>query len=232
MAARKLTLSLAIDGWLARAARPNKSAKSDRIRELALHKHFAPLHARDVSTITVADVAGVLRELAPETAVKSHTAVRAVFDYAIVMLEPHGVRFNNPADKRLLRHLGWSPKSRSENRPQPAIDWRLLPSVVSELGRMDGAAAACGILMIATGMRAKTARLAKWANIDLAARTWTPPLVDLKEASQAPFRHSSQRPGARCAQSPAHITLCVRFTLGIYSQQFPAWASSAPPGMG
>ena len=181
VAARKLTLSQAIDGWLAKAARPNKSAKSDRIRELALHKHFAPLHARDVSSITVADVAGVLRELAPETAVKSHTAVRAVFDYAIVMLEPHGVRFNNPADKRLLRHLGWSPKSRSENRPQPAIDWRLLPSVVSELGRMDGAAAACGILMIATGMRAKTARLAKWANIDLAARTWTPPLVDLKE---------------------------------------------------
>jgi integrase len=183
LAKRKLTLSQAIDGWLANAARPNKSAKSDRIRELALRTHFAPLHTRDVSVITVADVAGILRQLAPETAVKSHTAVRGVFDYAIVMLEPHGVRFNNPADKRLLRHLGWSPKSRSENRPQPAIDWRMMPSVVSELGRMDeaAAAAACVILMIATGMRAKTARLAKWANINPEARTWTPPFADLKE---------------------------------------------------
>ena len=181
VAARKLALRQAIDGWLARAAQPNKSAKSDRIRELALHKHFAPLHARDVASITVADVAGILRQLAPETAVKSHTAVRAVFDYAIVMLEPHGVRFNNPADKRLLRHLGWSPKSRSENRPQPAVDWRIMPSVVSELRNMDEAAAACVILMIATGMRAKTARLAKWANINPEARTWTPPFADLKE---------------------------------------------------
>ena len=181
VAARKLTLSQAIKGWLAKAARPNKSAKSDRIRELALHRHFAPLHARDVASITVADVAGILRDLAPETAVKSHTAVRAVFDYAIVMLEPHSVRFNNPADKRLLRHLGWSPKSRSENRPQPAVDWRIMPSVVSELGRMHEAAAACVILMIATGMRAKTARLAKWANINPEARTWTPPFADLKE---------------------------------------------------
>ena len=181
LAARELTLSQAIDGWLADAARPNKSAKSDRIRELALRTHFAPLHARDVASIKVADVAGILRKLAPETAVKSHAAVRAVFDYAIVMLEPHGVRFTNAADKGLLRHLGWSPKSRSENKPQPAVDWRIIPSVVSELGYIDEALAACVILMIATGMRAQTARLAKWANIDFEARTWTPPFLDLKE---------------------------------------------------
>jgi integrase len=35
--------------------------------------------------------------------------------------------------------------------------------------------------VIATSMRAQTARLAKWANIDLEACTWTPPLPDLKE---------------------------------------------------
>ena len=183
-AARKLTLRQAIDGWLARAP-SNKSAKSDRIRDRALRVHFAPLHASDVSKITVADVAGILRTLAPETAVKSYTAVRAVFDYALVVLEPHSVRFNNPADKGLLRHLGWSPKSRSENKPQAAVNWRIAPSVVSELSRMDEALAACVILMIATGMRAKTARLAKWANIVIDPEgknsTWTPPFPDLKE---------------------------------------------------
>jgi integrase len=179
-AARKLTLSQAIDGWLA-SARPNKSAKSDRIRDRALRVHFAPLHASDVSKITVSDVAAILRKLAPETAVKSYTAVRAVFDYALVVLEPHDVRFNNPADKGLLRHLGWSPKSRSESKPHPAVDWRIMPSVVAELSRMDEAVAACTILIIATGMRAKTARLAKWDNIDFDAGTWTPPFPDLKE---------------------------------------------------
>jgi integrase len=179
-AARKLTLSQAIDGWLAHA-RPNKSAKSDRIRDRALRVHFAPLHASDVSKITVSDVAAILRKLAPETAVKSYTAVRAVFDYALVVLEPHGVRFNNPADKGLLHHLGWSPKSRSESKPHPAVDWRIMPSVVAELSRMDEAAAACAIFIIATGVRVKTARLAKWDNIDFEAGTWTPPFPDLKE---------------------------------------------------
>jgi integrase len=184
-AARSLTLSQAIDGYLAGAPRPFKNAKSDRIRERALHIHFASLHAHDVAKIKVADVFGILRKLAPETAVKSHAAVRAVFDYAIVMLEPHGVRFNNPADKGLLRHLGWSPKSRSENKPHAAVDWRIIPSVVSELSRIDEPAAACVILMIATGMRAQTARLAKWDNIVIDPEgensTWTPPLPDLKE---------------------------------------------------
>jgi integrase len=184
-AARSLTLSQAIDGWFANAPRSNKSAKSDRIRERALHTHFKPLHGRDVASITVADVFGILRKLAPETAVKSYTAIRAIFDYAIVMLEPYDVRFNNPADKRLLRQLGWSPKSRSENKPHPAVDWRIMPSVVAELSHMDEAVAACVILMIATGMRAKTARLAKWADIVIDPQgensTWTPPFPDLKE---------------------------------------------------
>jgi integrase len=181
-AARSLTLRQAIDGWLASgAAGPNKSAKSDRIRDRALRVHFAPLHASDVSKITVSDVAAILRKLAPETAVKSYTAVRAVFDYALVVLEPHGVRFNNPADKGLLRQLGWRPKSRSESKPHPAVDWRIAPSVVSELSHMDEAVASCVILIIATGVRVKTARLAKWDNIDFEARTWTPPFPDLKE---------------------------------------------------
>jgi integrase len=181
LAARSLTLSKAIDGWLANVAPAFKNEKSSAIRDRALRVHFAPLHSRDVASITVSDVAATLRKLAPETAVKSHSAIRAVFDYAAATLEPHGVTVINPADPRRLRSVGWSPKSRSENKPHAAIDWRIMPSVVSELGRMDEAATACVILMIATGMRAKTARLAKWANINLEARTWAPSLPDLKE---------------------------------------------------
>ena len=181
LAARSLTLSKAIDGWLANAAPVFKNAKSDTIRDRALRVHFAPLHSRDIASITVSDVAVTLRKLTPETAVKSHSAIRAVFDYAAAVLEPHGVTVINPADPRRLRSVGWSPKSRSENKPHAAIDWRIMPSVVSELGRMDEAAAACVILIIATGMRTQTARLMKWADIDFEARTWAPPLVDLKD---------------------------------------------------
>ena len=118
------------------AAQPNKSAKSDAIRERALHVHFAPLHARDVASDHrrryCRDFAS---SLLPKPRSKAHTALRAVFDYATVVLEPHDVRFNNPADKRLLRHLGWTPKSRSENKPHPAVDWRIMPSVVGELSQ-------------------------------------------------------------------------------------------------
>ena len=179
--ARKLTLDKAIDDYLADAARPYKNAKSTAIRDRALRVHFAPLHSRDVASIMAVDVAAVLRALASETASKAQSTIRAVFDYAAATLEPHGVAIVNPADPRRLRQLGWSPKSRGEGGSHAAVDWRIMPEVVSELGRMDDVAAACMLLIVATAVRAGTARLAKWSDIDLEARVWTPPLADLKE---------------------------------------------------
>jgi integrase len=178
--AHKLTLDKAIKGWLA-IARPYKNAKSDRIRNRALRVHFAPLHSRDVASIKAVDVAAVLRALASETASKAQSTIRAVFDYAAAMLEPHGVVIVNPADPRRLRQLGWSPKSRSEGGSHAAVDWRIMPEVVSKLSRMDDIGAACTLFILATGVRAGTARLAKWSDIDLEGRVWTPPFADLKE---------------------------------------------------
>jgi integrase len=179
--ARTLTLGAAIDGWLANAARTYKNTKSDRIRERALRVHFAPLHSHDVASIKAADVAEILRSLAPETASKAHSAIRTVFDYAAATLEPHSVVIVNPADPRRLQPLGWAPKSRSESKPHPAVHWRVVPSVVGELTQMDAVDAACLLFIIATGIRSKTARLTKWDNIDFGERTWTPPFADLKD---------------------------------------------------
>ena len=97
------------------------------------------------------------------------------------MLEPHGVPITNPTDPRRLRQLGWSPKSRSESKPHPAVHWSLMPEVVAELSRTSDVDASCMLLIVATGVRSETARLTKWANIDFEARTWTPPFADLKD---------------------------------------------------
>jgi integrase len=179
--ARSLTLMKAIDGWLAQAALPFKNVKSDRIRERALRVHFAPLHHRDVATITATDVAGILRPLAPETASKAHSVIRSIFDFAATALEPHGVVIINPADPRRLRSVGWAPRSKGDSKPHAAVDWRVMPSVAAKLERMEDVAAACALFIAATAVRAGTARLAKWSDINLDQCIWTPPLVDLKD---------------------------------------------------
>ena len=130
---------------------------------------------------------------AHETAKKSHTAIRAIFDYSATVLEPHGVRMANPADPRRLRSLGWAPKSRSDSKAHAAVEWRVMPSVVAELGRTDDVAATCALFIVATAVRAGTARLAKWSDFVLDPEgensTWTPPLADLKDGRhhQRPF---------------------------------------------
>jgi integrase len=177
-AARSLTLLQAIE----RSPAPSyKNPKSDEVRDRALRVHFAPLHARDVASITAADVASILRTLADQTAIKAHAAIRRVFDYATATLEPYGVPINNPAEPRRLRAVGWSAKPSGESTQHPAVHWRVMPEVVAELERMDDVSAACAQYIAATGVRAQTARLTKWDNIDFKARTWTPPFVDLKE---------------------------------------------------
>jgi Arm DNA-binding domain len=144
MAARTLTVGDAVDRGLA-IAPAFKNAKSTAIRERALRVHFAPLHSRDVTTITALDVASILRTLTPQTAIKAHIAVRRVFDYAITTLEPHGVSMVNPADPRRLRHVGWTPQSPKASTPHPSLDWRRMPEFMAELARYDSVNAAASL---------------------------------------------------------------------------------------
>jgi integrase len=188
-AARTQTLIAAIDGYLANAAPKFKNAQSAQIRDRALRIHFAPLHSRDVTSIATADIASILRPLAAQTAIKTHSAIRAVFDYAATVLEPHGVSLVNPADPRRLRSLGWSPASPRSSVPHPSLDWRRMPEFMAELALHDDADARCLEFIILTASRAGAARLAKWANIDLERRVWSVPIADLKDSKHrtAPF---------------------------------------------
>ena len=188
-AARSLKLSKAIDDYLAKAAPAYKNVASVRIRERALRVHFAPLHSRDVAAITAADVANILRTLKPQTAIKAHTAIRAVFDYATTVLEPHGVVIVNPADPRRLRSLGWSPASPRSSVPHPSLDWRRMPEFMAELARHGGVEARCLAFIILTVSRVGAARQAKWRDIDLERGLWSVPIPDLKDSKHrtAPF---------------------------------------------
>ena len=69
------------------------------------------------------------------------------------------------------------------------------------------------LLIIATAVRAKTARLAKWSDIDLEARTWTPPLADQRtgNTTSAPLSYrSTPSRSTRSALAPArrHRAMC------------------------
>jgi integrase len=136
-----------------------------------------------------ADVAGILRTLKPQTAVNSHAAIRAVFDYATAVLEPHGVIISNPADPRRLRALGWTSKSTRASTPHPALDWRQTPEFMAELARHADVDARCLAFAILTVVRAGAARLAKWRDYDPERRIWSVPILDLKDSKYrtAPF---------------------------------------------
>ena len=151
---------------------------------------FAPLHAKDVAKITPADIADVLRMLKPETASRAYTAIRAVFDYAEVVLLPYGVMISNPANTRSLAALGWKRKSRKTHVQQPAVHYEHVPEVVSELRALDCDDVRCLLLIIATGLRCGTVRAAKWADIDFTERLWRVPPADLKTGKDRdePFR--------------------------------------------
>jgi Arm DNA-binding domain len=181
LAARSLTLSGTIDRYLAEAAPTYKNAKGESGRRRALNVSFAPLHAKDVTEITAVDVARILKSLKPETARKAHAAIRSVFDFGATVLEPHGVTMVNPANLQRLKFLGWSPLPANERGQHAALDWRVVPQLVAELTEQQDVAAACFAFIVSTTVRAKTARLTKWSDIDLKSRLWTPPLIDLKD---------------------------------------------------
>jgi integrase len=188
-AAKALTLGQAIDSWRVKAAPKYKSAKSEAIRDRVLQTHFASLREQDVASITATDVAGILRGLRPQTAIKACGVIRAVFDFAATTLEPHGVLIVNPADPRRLKALGWAPKSVKASIAHPALDWREAPAFMAALASLDSIEARCLSFIIYTAARAGAARAAKWANIDLEKRLWAAPAQDLKDSKHrtAPF---------------------------------------------
>jgi integrase len=106
-----------------------------------------------------------------------------VFEFGAVLLEPEGVNLRPPTDLAKLRALGWSPRSRRSHKPMPALSWKRAPELLAELETRSEPIARLMVFILATASRCGAARMAKRKNIDLRAKTWTIPIVDLKDAA-------------------------------------------------
>ena len=134
------------------------------------------------AAISAIDIAAILRTLSPQTAIKSHTAIRKVLDFAATRLSRTASSSSIPPIRGGLRSVGWAPQpSRAKARSIPPFIGAPCRSLSSNSAKLEDVVAKCALLIVATAVRCKTARLAKWANIDFVRREWTPPFDHLKD---------------------------------------------------
>ena len=180
-AVRAMTFGEAAARWRPKAPKL-KNTKSEFIRERAL-AHLAPISAKPLTLITPADLAEILHDLKPETAIRAYGVAKAVFAFGTVLLEPENIILRSPADLGRLRALGWSPRSRRSHKPMPALPWARAPKLLAELESNPEPIARLVRFVLATASRCGAARLAKRKHIDLKAKTWTIPVESLKDSA-------------------------------------------------
>lgn len=126
---------------------------------------------RPIATVTTADV---LKALTPiwtdrnETANRLKQRIAAVFDWAKGAGHyPH----ENPVNglKKAL------PLVKSADNHMAALPWQDVPGFMADLAKREGVSARTLEFIILTAVRSGEARGARWAEIDLDAKTWTIP---------------------------------------------------------
>lgn len=137
--------------------------------------------ARPVDVVSTDDVLAILRPIwteKPETATRVRGRIEAVLDAAKVRGWRQG---ENPA--RWKGHLALLLPKRAkvaEVRHHPALDWRLVPSLLPELAAKDGAAARALRFAILTATRSGEVRGATWGEINMGEQLWVVPASRMK----------------------------------------------------
>lgn len=135
---------------------------------------------RPIGTVTTADV---LKALTPiwtdrnETANRLKQRIATVFDWAKGAGHyPH----ENPVNglKKAL------PVVKSVDSHMAALPWQDVPAFMVELAQREGVSARTLEFVILTAVRSGEARGARWAEIDLTAKTWTIPGERMKRGVQ------------------------------------------------
>ncbi|MGI9520737.1 MAG: tyrosine-type recombinase/integrase, partial [Hyphomicrobiaceae bacterium] len=146
------------------------------------YPHLGHLDVRQI------DTKGVVAALRPIWTVKSETASRvrqrieAVLDYAAAIGLRDGA---NPARWRgHLENILPKPSAVRKVRHHPALDWREMTQLLSNLARRDGISARALEFLIVTAARSGEVRGMRWAEIDMKAKTWTVPASRMKAAKE------------------------------------------------
>lgn len=153
----------------------------------SVERDCSPIASKAIDEIGVADIKRVVAPYWDRGQIKTGREllkrIEAIFDYAIA----HGWRTAaNPAAWAVFKQLF---PSAGPKTPHPALPWSDAPKFVRQLRASPAIGARVVEFAILTASRSLETRGAKWAEIDLEAKTWTVPPDRLKMGKKRPVSH-------------------------------------------
>jgi integrase len=161
----------------AKAHRPKWTPKHALQWSVSLAKHASPvfgkLPVQEVDTALVVKALEKIWHAKPETASRTRQRIEAVLDWATV----RGYRTGeNPARwNGYLQKLLPSRRELSPTEHFAALPYRDVPDLMATLRQHSGVREQALEFLILTASRSAEARMARWAEIDTAAKVWTIP---------------------------------------------------------
>ncbi|CAM3127716.1 site-specific integrase [Paracoccus nototheniae] len=160
-----------------------KTLSSDKHRKqwrASLDLHVIPkMGTKDVATITIDDVKGVLKPIwatKTDTARRVRQRVESVFAWAI----DEGCReTDNPASVKVLQ-IWIKNQKRAEAKNHPAIQQADLPTWFAELRSREGTAGQALAYAVLCASRSGEVRGMVFGEVDFAAKVWTIPAARMK----------------------------------------------------
>ncbi|MBR0668287.1 integrase arm-type DNA-binding domain-containing protein [Roseomonas hellenica] len=191
-----LYIAAQVPGW-----KGTRTAKTWR-NSLAGHAHprLGKKPVDEIDRAAVLDAIGPVWASRPATARKVLRRIGSVLRYAAA----HGWRLNdNPADPRMLRHLGLP--ALPGGRKYPSLPWAKVPAFVAALHAREGLGSLALEFTILTGVRSGESRGAWWSEVMLdGVPTWTIPGERMKG------KKASDVQPHRVPLSPAAISALLR----------------------
>jgi integrase len=141
---------------------------------------FPVAGAKPVDAVDQADILRILSPIwteTPETARRVRQRLRTVLDWARTAGMRHGINPVEGVEMGLARQ-----KDRTKHFT--ALPWRELPCVMAKIAATNGMGALALRFAILTAARSGEVRGARWAEIDVEARTWTIPAERMKAGTE------------------------------------------------
>ncbi len=172
------------DAFIEAMAPSWKNEKHAEQWRMTLKQYAAPLRAKPVDQIAVADVLECLKphwEQRPETADRLRGRIERVLNAA--KAKGHRTGENPAAWRGHLENL--LPRRQKLTRGHhDAMPWGDVPAFLADLRKREGIAALTLEFLILTAARSGEARGARWAEFDLAGNVWTIPAQRMKAGSE------------------------------------------------